>query len=42
MTTISKDADLITLINVFTLTIAKFEPGIYDVVDSFAPPPDPV
>ena len=24
------------------LTIAKFEPGIYDVVESFAPPPDPV
>ena len=24
------------------LTIAKFEPGIYDVVESFAPRPDPI
>ena len=24
------------------LTIAKFEPGIYDVVEAFAPPPDAV
>ena len=24
------------------LTIAKFEPGIYDVVESFAPPRDAV
>ena len=57
MTTISKDAKLVTFINVFTvepanqqgydvraarlpyleqaLTIAKFEPGLYEVVGSY-------
>jgi hypothetical protein len=48
MTTISKDTKLVTFVNVFAveradqqrlvaLTIAKFEPGMYEVVEMFVP-----